>query len=352
MGNPTNQLTVATGATLSFRSSSNIWSKGLVLNGDGLSPTITNANGSNTIAGPVTLNGSCVFAVSGPPLRLTAPIGGSGSLTKTSDGPLWLYGTNIYIGQTVVAAGTLALLDSASIAGSVELNIAPGALLDASGHNGGGFVLASGQTLSGNGSVRGDCTVGSGATLAQSDPSGNLTFSNSLTLGAGGSTVLGISKSPATNVPVRVSGNLAYGGQLLLANLGPNPPALGDSFQLFSAAAYTGGFANILPRTPGPGLLWDAAQLTRNGTMRVVAGNLPYLGAPALAGGRLYINGTGGTLGAAGRTCYLLTSANPGLPLTEWTCIATNQLDASGNFSFDSPVDTALPSSFYSVRLP
>jgi hypothetical protein len=71
-----------------------------------------------------------------------------------------------------------------------------------------------------------------------------------------------------------------------------------------------------------------------------------------LAGNHLFISGTGGTLGTAGHTCYLLTSTNPALPLAEWTCIATNQLDGSGNFSFNYPVVAALRSSFYCVQLP
>ena len=62
--------------------------------------------------------------------------------------------------------------------------------------------------------------------------------------------------------------------------------------------------------------------------------------------------GTGGTLGTAGRTCYLLTAATPALPLAEWTCIATNQIEASGNFSFNCPIDAALRDRSYCVQLP
>ena len=352
MGNPASTLTVRAGATLSFLDSTNAWKKVIVLNGDGLTPTMSAASGSNSMEGPVTLNGACTFAVADSALMLEGPISGAGSLTKTGDGLLCLAGTNCYAGKTLVAAGTLAIRDPSSIVGSTQIIIASGALLDAGTPDDGGIILAGGQTLSGSGSLNGDCTVGGGAMLAQSDPAGVLTFCGSLTLAAGSTSVLAISKPPGTDNQVRVSGGLAYGGRLVLTNISANSLAVGDSFPLFSAASYTGGFAYIVPLTPGPGLLWDPTGLTRNGTLRVVAGDPPRIGALVLAGNRIFISGAGGSVGTSGRACCLLTSTNPALPLDQWTSIATNELDGAGNFSFSNSIAPGVRSAFYLVQFP
>src|SRR5581483_9519709 len=112
---------------------------------------------------------------------------------------------------TTLEAGTFAIRGSGSISNTIKINVGADALLDVSGRNGGGMTLADGQTLGGSGSVMGNLTVGSGSTLAQYDAPGALTFANALTLGAGGTCVVRISKPPVTNYAVRVLGNLGCG---------------------------------------------------------------------------------------------------------------------------------------------
>ena len=106
------------------------------------------------------------------------------SLVKSGAGTLILdnrSGTaSSYTGTTSVSAGTLALQDTATnnaIASSCVIDVASGATLDVSGVTS-GFKLASGQTLSGAGSVVGGTTVGAGATLSPGNSPGTQTFDN------------------------------------------------------------------------------------------------------------------------------------------------------------------------------
>ncbi len=85
------------------------------------------------------------------------------ALTKTGSAKLTLDGTNTYTGATTIAAGTLALGSSGSLA-SPLIDIASGATFDVSAVP--GFTLTSGQRLGGAGSVLGDLAFGSGSTLA------------------------------------------------------------------------------------------------------------------------------------------------------------------------------------------
>ncbi len=61
-GNPSNSLSISNGAALQFDQVSNVLSKVLVLRGDA---TGLNNNDSNTLGGPVTLQGTNTFNASG-----------------------------------------------------------------------------------------------------------------------------------------------------------------------------------------------------------------------------------------------------------------------------------------------
>jgi hypothetical protein len=45
-------------------------------------------------------------------------------------------------------------------------------------------------------------------------------------------------------------------------------------------------------------------------------------------------------------------TTNLGLPANAWTCIATNQFDATGNFIFTNAVNPDAPQTFYLLQLP
>jgi autotransporter-associated beta strand protein len=284
-------------------------------------------------------------------LALRGPISGAGSLVKAGPGPLRLYGTNAYAGDTVVKSGTVQLLNSGSLDQSSQVRIEAAGELDASGRNNGSLTLAPGQTLTGNGVLRGNVIVGSGARLVPGISIGTLSFSNALTLLPGSLTVVELMRSPATNDQIRVAGPLIYGGSLEVVNLGANALAAGDSFQLFNAASYSGGFANVSPPIPGPGLLWDTSALDTNGTLRIVAGNLPRMDRLQLVGNTVIISGTGGTLGLAGGSYFILKTVDLSVPIAQWARIATNQFDFGGGFHFTNLV-APTGAAFYLLQLP
>ena len=93
-------------------------------------------------AGGVTDNASLIFNHYDNVVRSNS-ITGSGSLTQAGDGVLTLAAANTYSGSTYISAGTLALTNSGSIAGSTNINLANGAVFDISGSASQSMTLAS-----------------------------------------------------------------------------------------------------------------------------------------------------------------------------------------------------------------
>src|SRR5262249_13243084 len=158
-------LTVEAGATLElFQSGSNTnyYTKHFVINGNGIATTnIYNWSGSNTLNGPMTLNGACVIGVAANALTNNCVMSGSGGFTKAGSSVLFLSATNTYIGATTNLSGSLALLGTDSISNSAVINLAAtNAILDVSTRNDGTLTLGPGQALSGSGTVRGSVIAG------------------------------------------------------------------------------------------------------------------------------------------------------------------------------------------------
>ncbi len=88
-------------------------------------------------------------------------------LVKTGAGTLNIDGSNTFTGATLINAGTVALITAGTnnIANSSQIVVADGATLDLTGVVG-GFSLASGQTLSGDGMITGDMVFASGSSFA------------------------------------------------------------------------------------------------------------------------------------------------------------------------------------------
>ena len=278
MGNPNSTLTVHPGGTVGFASATNRFNKKFVLIGDGLTFTVDNKSGNNTILGPVTLSNECVFRLQGSGTTLTnrGPISGSGGLTKiggaTGGSTLVLTATNTYTGDTRVSTGTLMLSGTGSISNSPTITVATGAILNASGRTDRTLTIASGQTLKGDGSVLGRLTIAPGGTLSPGDNSlGFITVTSNADFA--GVVTMEINRTNTPNCDfIQVVSNgppsIAYGGTLAVSNLGPALQA-GDTFTLFSASNYTRFFAvNDMPPLAA-GLAWDTSQLAVNGSVRV-----------------------------------------------------------------------------------
>jgi autotransporter-associated beta strand protein len=327
-------LIVSNGATLY------LGSIGLVANQPGANVFASLANATigavtnwSSVA-PMTLTGTATFQAADAAniahnISLGGILSGSGALTKTGGGTLTLTGTNTYSGATTINAGKLL------VNGVLAAN--------------GAVTVASGGTLGGSGTISGATIVQSGGTLSPGNSPGTLTFSNSLTLNSGGTSIFEISKSPFTNDVAKVLGALTNGGTLIVTNIGVAALANGDSFKLFNAASYSGSFASVILPSLSAGLAWNANALNTNGTLSVVVVAKPYIASAAISGNGFAFTGTGGVANA---NFYLLGSTNLSTPLTNWLQLLTNQFDNNGNFNFTNPLNPNSPQSFYRLQLP
>ncbi len=255
-----NTLTLFAGAGLDFSTSTVTNTKALSLT----NATLSSSVGSNVYGGAINLNGIGTITAT-TPLVLQGAISGTGGLLKNGASLLTLAGTNVYTGSTILSNGVVALVGTASIAGSTNIDLAiAGAQLDVSSLTGGIFNLASGQTLKGIGSIKGGLTTASGSTVAPGESApGTLTISNTATLG--GNIVMLVTNGNISSKLVAAS--IIYGGTLTVTNLG-GALTNGNTFQLFTGS-FGGSFAvtNLPALTSGLG--WSNS-LALNGRLMVV----------------------------------------------------------------------------------
>jgi len=351
LGNPANTLSIAPGAALQFFNAATALDKHVALSGNGSNTTVNVASGTgNTISGPVTLAGTCLFNVGGGfELGISGGITGAGGVTKNGAGILTLNGATAYGGNTVVNAGTLVLNGAASTANSPLFSVGAGATLDVAGLGSGPtLTLNNGQTLQGNGSVNGALDALPGSIVSPGASIGVLTVTNGISLQ--GTNLFEISKSSATNDRLRsILGGINYGGALVVSNLG-GTIAGGESYKLFDSgtASYPGAFATIKLPPLGPGVSWNTSQLGVSGTLSVDGRLiLPVFGGVSVSGGNFTFSGSGGTTNG---TYYVLSTTNLTETLSDWARFATNTFDANGNFSFSTPIVPGVPNRFFLVQ--
>ena len=251
-----------------------------------------------------------------------------GGLLKLGSGTLTLSAINTYTGPTVVSNGTLLIL--ATVANA---NSGPGAIT----------VLA-GAALGGNAGIGGPVTINDGAALSPSFGIGSLAINNNLTLNS--SSLLNFTLG-STSTKVVVSGNLNLGGILNVTNVS------GFGANTYTLFAYSGTLSGNLPSIGAfPADFVGTISTNTPGQVNLLV-QLP--SPPAFSNvslspnGSLVLNASGGT---ADGSVYILTSTNLGSPLAQWTCLATNQFDSFGQFSFTNTINPNNSQAFYILQLP
>jgi len=258
-------------------------------------------------------------------------ISGGGAQTLTFAGP-----GNVKITSAALSDGS----------GHLAVSVTGGTLTLSSTNTYSGNTVVSNGTLGGNGVISGPVTVNSGGAFAPGNPLGTLTISNNLTLAAGSTTFVQVQHSPLTNSAVKVSGTLTEGGMLNVTNSGVAAFIAGDSFKLFIAAGYSGSFAGfVLPPLTGK-LVWNTNTLKNSGTLSVVTLTSPTVAGFQIAGGELAVNGSGGV-----NSWPFLLLSTTNLAAAQWTPVATNQFDTSGNFILTNAVSPNSPVTFYKLQL-
>ena len=288
-------------------------------------------NGANTLA-VGTNNGSGTFD--------GTILNGAGSspkvsLIKEGSGTQVLTGNNTYTGTTTVNGGTLQV-DGAL--GNTAVTVMSG-ILDGAGTLGGSVtstngglltgalsvagvttvqsngILAGTLTLSGATTVQGGGTVGAGTNTGASAVVGLLSANGGLSLSAGSTNFLRVTKTGGTlaNDQITGSGSLSFAGTLVIANITSDGHALaaGDSFILFPGwSGYSGSFNNFVLPPLAVGLSWDLSQLLVNSSIAVAnAAGKPVFSPPA--GGYLGAQAVAISSTTPNATIYYTTNGTP-----------------------------------------
>jgi hypothetical protein len=264
--------------------------------------------GSITVSANATLNFNLTNTFDG---SLEQTIGGAGT---------FIFGNN---GVTTITSGSMLTLNL-----QTNLTLSSGILFT----NNGTFNIKSALTGTGAINGSGSITVFSSGTLAPGTGStfGSLTFATAPTLhGTNFMKVDRNSGSPLADEIVLSSGTLAYGGTLVVTNIGV-PLHVNDTFTLFNAPSFSNSFSSIqLPGLPNS-YIWNTNQLSVTGQISVSAGSPPKISGIKISGNDIMFNATNGTPSSP---VTVLTSTNLALLLAQWAEVTNGNFDGSGNFS-------------------
>ena len=269
-------------------------------------------NLTGTSANPLTLAaaGSSITVNLGVTPLISAVLTGTGALNKLGAGGLSLSGTNTYTGGTNINAGGIQIGTPGALGTSGDILLASGTDLSVDPLGSTGYTLASGRTLTDNGTITGTLSIA--GTLTGTGIVGNGTGGNTVTVNAGG-LVSGASGTLTVRSTITNNGTISMPAGSLLDN------SAASSFTNNGVLNLTGGKAK-LPQTfmngsggaitDTGGTLTVSGGLVNNGTIRLLGGavfdasavsSFTNNGVLDLIGGSAklppgFVNGNGGTI--------------------------------------------------------
>jgi autotransporter-associated beta strand protein len=276
----------------------------------------------------------------------------STAITKVGAGTWTLSGTNTYTGATIISSGVLALSGFGSLTVTPSITVASNAVLDVSTRNDGALTLNSGQTLLGDGLVRGSVIASSNSVINPGPAPGlisTLTITNSLQLRSGSAINMDLDyyqfAGSGTNDMITGLTSVTYGGtlNLLIGSIETN-----SVFKLFSANSYSGAFDAINPSLPPfNGLMWDTSRLPVDGTLRLTVLR-PSISSVSISGSDFVINALNGPPFG---NVLVLSSTNVAAPLNSWDTLVSTQFDGAGNLIVGDPIGSGLVQRYYVLQL-
>jgi autotransporter-associated beta strand protein len=278
-----------------------------------------------------------------------------------------------YNGTTTISNGVLAIVAPANLNGTnfTAFTLASAtAVLDLSsaGSSPDGvtlvtnstLTLASGQTLTGLGTIMGSVVASAGTTVSVAMPSNT---NGTPTTGALNVTK-GIELGGAINININATNTLNCGeivspatitidgtATLVVTNLGPQ---VGATFQLFNKSV--AGFASVtLPALTGTNA-W-VNNLSVDGSIILLAPPLvtgPTTNAQItkvlLSGTNLVVVGTNNNVPNTSFHYEVLSATNIATPLSNWTPVVTNGFNPDGTFDYTNPIVPGTPRQFIDVK--
>jgi hypothetical protein len=356
-------LTVDSGSSLTangfiFATIPNLTLGNAIQNVSGTNNCTLDIGGSDsiTLTGPFTLYGNDHSVMTAFPARtlqvtntaltmLNGVISDGGSnysFNLTGNGFTLFNAVETYGGNTTNFSGTML----------VNGQVGPGAVVVLTNSVSLGGTNAS-AILGGVGTITGPVSIQTGGTLTAGSETtagiqnmGTLTINNTVTFLAGSKAVVKVQYPGRSSDLITGITTANYGGTLQVNTTGGGA-VLGDSFQVFSAAAHSGTFTSVTG-SPGPGLAWSFDP--NLGKITVIAGIVPFTVSPHIS--TITLSGTNviltGTNAQANAIYYLLSSTNLLVPVSQWKPVGTNITTAANLFNFtNNAVNANNPQQFY-----
>ena len=207
-------------------------------------------------------------------LVLDSPLLGTGTVTigeamsgTNAPGQVILENAkNLISGAVIIATNAnLALVGNAGISNSPTIDVQTGGVWDVTARSNGLVTIVSGQTVQGNGVIKGNLNMVSGSVLAPGEGGlGILSVTNAATVTTlGGTTIMELNRASTPNSDRLLSTSNLFAGTLTVNNLGA-ALQLGDTFTLFTSVTNRGNFAVTNLPALSTGLAWSNS-LTING---------------------------------------------------------------------------------------